>query len=146
MVFSAMGQNSTSRVTTSREKEKSTAKSKLSKITLFRKIPREGPLLVASGIEPCSMGVGYILCLLANKANTETTQEDTKGGSDICGIWFPALPSECGWHGTITMASFYLPPIDALERSCLRLYKFTLGWCAVLLRNSPAVLLPFGMR
>ena len=98
MVFSAMGQNSTSRVTTSREKEKSTAKSKLSKITLFRKIPREGPLLVASGIEPCSMGVGYILCLLANKANTETTQEDTRGGSDICGIWLRALPSECGWQ------------------------------------------------
>ena len=57
MVFSAMGQNSTSRVTTSREKEKSRARSKLSKISLFRKIPREGPLLVASGIEPCYCGM-----------------------------------------------------------------------------------------
>ena len=48
--------------------------------------------------------------------------------------------------GTITMPSFDLPPIDALERSCLPRYKFTLGWRAVLLRNSPAVLLHFGMR
>ena len=60
--FTAMGQNSTSRVSTSREMEKSRARLKLSKISLFRKIPREDPLLVASGIEPCYMDVGYILC------------------------------------------------------------------------------------
>ena len=52
-------------VTTSREKEKLTAKSKLSKIPLFRNIPREGPLLVASGIESCYMDVGFVLCLLS---------------------------------------------------------------------------------
>ena len=71
---------------------------------LLRKIPREGPIFVASGFEPCPRNVG-------------------------------------GRHNALLRSPSY-----ALERSCLPRYKFTLRWRAVLLRNSPAVLLHFGMR